>query len=336
MPKEVALQPISTVDTKPFGTGPWPCLNKASDHYKSLTISKPLRINQGKLGPIGIFMCPKCYFSYRVSSSTSPKISMVSPGKVWEQKLIDLVTQSNMSLNAIASTLGCKRATVLLHLDRLGITNHRWHWQKIRSKERKKEETRKRHRKIWQTILYQHPGAYLSEIKQLCPGTYEWLISNDKEWLQRHSPIKKKRKGSCMSRVDWGERDMIMYEEVKKAVESLLNAPGKPIRITKRAIAKKLNPEVVNKNWLLNKLNFLPKTKAYLDNAMESREAFLLRRVNWVAEEFIREGVIPTKKQFKLRGVLGGFSTPRLVTSINEALEYIRSTLENRQQKNEV
>lgn len=54
-----------------LGKGPWPCLNKASDHYGRLTIERPESQTAGE-DPVGIFQCPKCGFTYRVRAS-APK-----------------------------------------------------------------------------------------------------------------------------------------------------------------------------------------------------------------------------------------------------------------------
>ena len=51
-------------DEGPFGKGPWPCLNKAADHYKQPVIQHVnITRDYKSSAPIGTFEC-SCKFVY--------------------------------------------------------------------------------------------------------------------------------------------------------------------------------------------------------------------------------------------------------------------------------
>ncbi|MDH6372521.1 hypothetical protein M2444_004334 [Paenibacillus sp. PastF-3] len=105
---------------EPFGHGPWPCLNKAANHYKQPMIGS-VKITRGsKTGkPVGTFTC-SCGFVY---SRTGPddresdryQIGRVKEfGVVWKNRLVEL-SGKQLSLRKKAEILGCDPQTVLNH-----------------------------------------------------------------------------------------------------------------------------------------------------------------------------------------------------------------------------
>lgn len=101
----------------PFGDGPWPCLNKAADHYH-LAIIKNCAISRcSKTGlPVGTFQC-SCGFVYSRrgpdrSNEDKYRIGRVKQfGQVWHSKLKGLNTV-NLSLRKKAGLLGVDPRTV--------------------------------------------------------------------------------------------------------------------------------------------------------------------------------------------------------------------------------
>ena len=82
------------LDFHPFGTGPWPCLNIASDHYRQHQIKHCEIVHSQYVGgrPVGTFSC-SCGFVY---SRTGPDASVEDQfrfnkikafGQIWETKL---------------------------------------------------------------------------------------------------------------------------------------------------------------------------------------------------------------------------------------------------------
>ena len=102
----------------PFGRGPWPCLNKAAQHYRVEVIDN-LQIKRCSSAgnPIGIFLC-SCGFAYsRRGPDTSEKDRfvrgrIVSFGDTWLNKL-DETMKNGLSYRAAAKMLGVDPVTVI-------------------------------------------------------------------------------------------------------------------------------------------------------------------------------------------------------------------------------
>ncbi len=78
------------VDSHPFGDGPWPCLNKVSDHHGALRIHDCTVYMGSAKAPTGLFRCDDCGFTYgRGGPDQSPddrdRYAFVEEyGPVWE------------------------------------------------------------------------------------------------------------------------------------------------------------------------------------------------------------------------------------------------------------
>ncbi|MGO4548018.1 TnsD family Tn7-like transposition protein [Paenibacillus sp. 2TAB23] len=102
----------------PFGEGPWPCLNKAADHYKESVI-EGIRITRctDTGNPVGTFTC-RCGFSY---SRRGPDHNMEDRlrigrikafGHVWMNQLENHM-QNGLSYRATAGKLGVDTKTII-------------------------------------------------------------------------------------------------------------------------------------------------------------------------------------------------------------------------------
>lgn len=105
------------LEYKPFGFGPWPCLNPAVEHYKALTIQDmQIKYGNDSKNPLGIFTC-SCGFSYmRTGPDTQDKdkykiTKIIAFGPVWEAKLKELV-EMRLSLRETARLLKVDPTTV--------------------------------------------------------------------------------------------------------------------------------------------------------------------------------------------------------------------------------
>lgn len=102
----------------PFGKGPWPCLNKAADHYRGAIIKECQITRCSDTGqPVGTFQCI-CGFSY---SRRGPDQSeedrfrrgrIKSFGSVWESKLKEYL-KVGLSYRSTALNLGVDTNTVI-------------------------------------------------------------------------------------------------------------------------------------------------------------------------------------------------------------------------------
>lgn len=114
-------------DYKPFGDGPWPCLNPVADHYKKLTINDcDIKPRKNISEPVGTFKC-SCGFTYSRQGPDKTENDkyrygrIVQFGYVWEDKLRDLVLNSNLSIAKIAKEMKCYRNTVIKYATIMGI-----------------------------------------------------------------------------------------------------------------------------------------------------------------------------------------------------------------------
>ncbi|MDS0527610.1 TnsD family transposase [Clostridium sp. SHJSY1] len=146
-------------------------------------------------------------------------------------------------------------------------------------KEKSNEETQK-YRTKWSNLLNEYPSYNTTKIRKIDISTYTWLYKYDNEWLKQNSP-RRNRKGNN-SKIDWDKRDLELLEQVKKAVEDILESEGKPERVSVGAIGRKIG----NRYLLGRNLYRLKETKEYLDENIESIEEFQKRRYRWVEEKF--------------------------------------------------
>ncbi|MFC8689595.1 TnsD family Tn7-like transposition protein [Brevibacillus porteri] len=115
---------ISQLDKKysPFGNAPWPCLNKAADHFRELIVQECQITRCSDTGrPVGTFFC-ECGFIY---SRRGPDLSIEDKykrgrikafGHVWFEKL-QCCLQEGLSYRAIAKILGVDTHTVIKYAD---------------------------------------------------------------------------------------------------------------------------------------------------------------------------------------------------------------------------
>jgi hypothetical protein len=191
------------IEYKPFGDGPYPCLNKASDHYGELKIETCKILDnivwrkRGK--PLGVFTCD-CKFVYqRVGPDNSEEdrltFSRVKEyGKVWENKLEELWMNLRLSISEIASILDVTPLLVVRHAIRLNLPmnepNSRSNegYGRHRNPNKTFDETRLLHRQNWLGILKKHPTATRKQLKDTAVTPYLWLRRNDSDWLDKNLP----------------------------------------------------------------------------------------------------------------------------------------------------
>lgn len=105
---------------QPFGNGPWPCLNRAADHYKQNVIHALEVARCSDTGkPIGIFTC-NCGFVFSrrghdLSSDDKGRIgNVIQYGPIWRKKVRDYLNEG-LSYRKTAKLLGVDVGTVIKH-----------------------------------------------------------------------------------------------------------------------------------------------------------------------------------------------------------------------------
>lgn len=115
------------VESKPFGKGPWPCLNSACRYFKHDVIRK-CEVRRNTRGRIaGIFSCNGCGFSYlRRGPDREPQSryrigQVLNRGAAWENAFIELWNEDGQTLKEMGKRFGISFLTVKRHARRLGL-----------------------------------------------------------------------------------------------------------------------------------------------------------------------------------------------------------------------
>lgn len=291
-------------ESHPFGTGPWPCLNTASDHYRQRQIERCEIVHSQYVGgkPVGTFSC-SCGFVY---SRTGPDTSLEDQfrfskikafGPIWEAKLQALWKDESVSLRGLARQLGVDPLTIKRHATRLGLLFPRPRGRKSGLAENQQLHSHvfqvpeatvlQEYRTIWLTALQSGPGVGVTELRSKVPGIYTWLYRNDRIWLREHTSTSKGRTTIRYQRVDWQERDKRLAEEVIVAASRLKNLPGRPVHITPAALGREIGQVAL----LQQHLDKLPRTAEALERLVESREGYAVRRIQWAALDCIQSNI---------------------------------------------
>lgn len=305
---------------KPFGDGPWPCLNPVCQHFKQPVIKEcHITPNHKKRSdPVGTFQCI-CGFTYsRKGPDTSAEDQFrKSPhrtiyGALWELSLIRLWHDEGISLKQIARRLGVREITLqrqaaLLELTfpRVGsekstqLTSNLLYYRSNSNPETKKLNLLEKHQKKFLEVRQQHPLLTRSKLKEICSYTYNWLQRNCPDWLETHlpPPISVKGKKLPSSEVDWEKRDIELAAEVKAAAVHIRSNLEFPVRVTVSKIGKDTGKSIP----LKTQLNRLPLTAEALAEMLETHEEFAVRKIEWAAKGFLEEKVCPTQWQFLCR-----------------------------------
>jgi Tn7-like transposition protein D/TniQ len=294
--------------SKPFGEGPWPCLNPACVHHSEPEV-KECDVIYGSYTsgrPTGIFSCA-CGFVY---SRTGPDRSagdqlkrerIVAFGPAWEMKLSQLWVNEMLSLRAIARQLGVDPLTIKRQAARIGLSFPRPvrksspldETQQLRPRRKRalEKEMLENQRAVWIAIMQKYPDIGVKILRLKVPGLYRWLYRNDHAWLKEHRPSLMKRNKQRNSHVDWSARDQQLAELVEASAERLRDAPRRPIRISLSAIGR----DIGQLSLLQQHLNKLPMTAQRLETLIETREAFAIRRLQWTAEQFFQMHICPKR-----------------------------------------
>lgn len=284
----------------PFGSGPWPCLNEAADHYLQPIIGTvKVEYNTDNKRPQGIFAC-SCGLVYTRSGPDQADTDQYTFGRirafghVWEAKLKEVAAEKH-SLRETARLMGVDPATVKKHAKRLGIEtfweNRTDGEERIDSKaenlntEMEDNKTLEQHRGTWLQLQHENPHKGKKELRMINQGTFAWLYRNDRRWLDENSPARKKV--YINNRVDWEKRDSEICQHVQELVEQMKNSEDKPIRICVSNIGKALGIRAL----LEQHKNKLPKTEAYIQTIVESDMDFRVRRIEWARREIKKDGI---------------------------------------------
>jgi hypothetical protein len=271
----------------PFGPPPWPCLNRAAKHFGKLIVTKCqiTMATDGTSRALGKFACT-CGFVYcRLANKMSGPIRyhrVPAYGHVWHAKFRKLRLE-NRGLREMALELG-----VGLHIVKATI-------KKLNEpKNQRPLKTKKIPRRIimvcrrrWLAAKKENRTFCRSELRNVTGRkVYLILVDNDRQWYELNSPPRRKTRGKGRS-INWPERDRQLATQVESAAQEFINAPGRPVRSSATAIARKLGILTV----LHKRPYLLPLTETAISSVAETIEDFAIRRIAWAAESYKAEGL---------------------------------------------
>jgi len=295
-------------ELKPFGDGPWPCLNSVCPRFRQLCIQafelKRDKTHGSRL--TATFRC-ECGFVYsRMGPETSSedlfKVGRIKErGEVWEAMLEELWNNPTVTLTEMAKHLGADSQSVKYHAARLnlvyprpGPTTKQLQKTVAPISNVKKVESDKliRYRNEWLEIVQNNPDAGRSTLSAQHRRVHSWLSLYDHDWLYNNLPPLK-NSPPVLAQIDWQQRDAEISIAVRHAAEKLKNKPGKPERLSKTEIASSSGYLAL----IQRQLKKLPLTAQTLAEVVETTEEFAVRRIYWVAEHYRQEGICPKEWQ---------------------------------------
>lgn len=297
----------SFVEFKPFGDGPWPCLNHASGHFAesrvhSCWVSDGEKKNSGKL--IGTFSCA-CGFIYTRTGPDQTKVdrsrwtSVRAYGAKWENLLEQLWSDTSLTLRQVGHELGVNELTVKRRAINLGLTFPRPTLGIPRP-------------------VKEIPDRYkIKQLTQRKPLNTNW---------RNPRPSPSKKKPTQKTHINWEGQDLILSEAVRNAA-SQIRSVAIPQRVSITAIVRLVG----HRAWLEKKLDRLPLTSGVLATHLESFEKYAVRRILWATDSFRCKGVQPSRAMLSSRAKIRGrlvSGSARIQVTLDSALADLNRSLE--------
>lgn len=293
---ELSLAESLDAGTQPFGRSPWPCLNKASDHYGSSTIDRcEIAPTRGGRSLAGQFACDVCGMTYvrigpdKQINDRLRRHSIPQYGPVWEGRLSELWTDPTISIRGLCRILGVDSNTARRQALRLGfdasrpgsrLTQMPTVYSKVHVGPQRDISQAKSE---WLQLCLHWPEASRTQLRKLRPDLYTALYRHARTWLKENSPLPIRSHDHVV--VDWAQRDRVIEGQILDAV-SRLRQRIPPVRLTPTAILREAGAV-----WAIGKkLQMMPRTRASLQTESESRSQFAIRRINAVVAACTTKG----------------------------------------------
>jgi hypothetical protein len=322
---------------RPFGDGPWPCFNAASDHYMEARVTRCRvtdSLTKGKAGkPQGEFACDCGYIYIRTGPDSEEKDRfrkdlVLAYGTLWDERLRQHWNDTAITIQEIASRLSVCEGTIVRQVKRLGLAYPRGGAIVVTQLDCESPELKltlcqpmpekiEVRRRDWAVIIAAHPKATRKELLKIAYHLYRWLRSNDREWFDANSPPAKDRRHPGRA-VNWVKHDPELAAVITTAVQHIKGLHGRPVRASKAAVIRRIGYQI----WIENRLDKLPLTAKALAESLESLEAYMIRKVEWATEFFIQEGKRPTRLQLRVKATVRNATgqKPTVQNAINMAM----------------
>ncbi|MGE7694962.1 TnsD family Tn7-like transposition protein [Lysinibacillus sp. NPDC094177] len=271
---------------KPFGTGPWICMNPLADHYLKKVVKKvEVSVHEANRAIQGDMKC-SCGFVYRMRAWEKSPLDIeyfnnriMKKGHIWEQKFNEFIEQK-LKINEIARRTKMSRPTI-----RKILRDREKSSDSILKEEKKYikiSEKTSEYKKIWIDLRAKYPEYSRHELNNKNRAVYTWLRKYDKEWLEANSPDVKKvyrgrKKGYSV------EADYDFLHKTQKIISTwseFEEERQKLMRKSKYRLQKILG---LGENFDSIRIKY-PLTAAFIESIVESTDEFRRRRVRNVLE----------------------------------------------------
>jgi len=269
----------------PFGKGPWPCLNKAADHYLQDVITDlKITADYKTRDPVGTFSC-QCGYIYSRKGPDKNEEDRYRKGRVkafgfvWDNKLKTLLSQNCHSYRNMARELGADINTIQKFEKMFAQTGI------VAEKRMPDTNLKAEYREKLLCTMKNRPELSRTSIRSQCQKEYTYLYRHDKEWLFKVLPARKQSRGGT-GYVDWDERDYETLLQLQMAHIDMLSEE-KPIRICKTALGNR----IANLPTLEKNLHKLPLCAEFINTVSETIQDFQLRRCKYIVQRMKEEGL---------------------------------------------
>lgn len=265
----------------PYGSGPWPCANKLCSHYqKDVTLQTGIRKMGNEVW--AWFECPYCGMRYRRSDRGQSfeeylkKPCISDRGFIYEERLKECLSNPELSLNAIANTLGVGANTIGQYAKKNGIDVKKRRKASYYSGNADKGEGasayyKRRVREDLEKTLVMS----CRDLKERVPGAYEYLVHKESEWIHArliHEYDKPRWDG-------WGETALV---ELKAAYAEIQLSGDTRKRMNISWLARVAG---INRDDIYGRLRYLPEMQKFFDEVCETQEEWIQRRYTEIALE---------------------------------------------------
>ena len=285
--------------TNPYGTPPWPCINRHCSHFGKDGIDE-IEFEYDYHDHIGYFRCNFCGMVYRRRTPNHSfdeyikYATILDYGHLWEKKLRECIFVKKMIQKEIAKEMqisiqGLRPIAAKLNLD----TN-------ANAKFVPNRNPRELYQKQILQLLEEQPEISSNDVKNLLSRAYAWFFVNDFVWLQNlFTPEKKKSY--------WKEKDEKLLSLFQSVYDNLQHNGNNKRRVTMGYLCS-LAGMVINskeQQQVKNQLNLTPKLKHFMNNVLETEEAWINRRVADIILNLKERGIPVTlthvRKQLTVR-----------------------------------
>ncbi|MFT5872444.1 MAG: hypothetical protein ACI8WT_001375 [Clostridium sp.] len=225
---------FNELEYRPFGVGPWPCLNPAASHYKKqvvtdLGLSKRSKAQE----PLGIFKC-NCGYTYtrlgpdKDIDDRYKKRFVKSYGDIWMSTLKDNI-QKKYNLTELEKLMECDSKTIGKYAKSLGVfhlLNSKMKTEPIgiNSMSRYDKNLEIPYKSDIISFIKNNPNSMRADITQKFSKQCAWLIRYRKDWYNLIMPIPLDRKldnRKIKSYVNWEDRDNELSIRVQKVIKEI-------------------------------------------------------------------------------------------------------------------